>query len=158
MSGEPSIPSGSRSIMINASLAQVWAEVGDIDGLGVHSPETVRTEWLADTEGPSVGAVFKGHNALGGFEWTTECTIIRFVENEVFSFGVDWEGHAGYSSVWTYGLAEHDGATRLTESYESAYLASPEQQTRGGRQDVLAGAIEETLQRIKIAVEGEPNT
>lgn len=147
------VPTATRSIWIDAPPERVWADVGNIEQLGAHSPETTGTEWLGDATELAVGAIFRGHNTQGGYDWSTDCTITTLVHGKTFSFGVDWDDHDQFSSVWTYAVAAKDGGTELTESYESAYLADSNRKTKSGREDKLVESIYITLGRIKASIE-----
>jgi hypothetical protein len=75
-------PSIEASVKINATPAQAWASVTDIELPARFSPELQRAEWVGDAESVSVGSHFRGVNRndiLG--EWTTEC-IVTEVEPE----------------------------------------------------------------------------
>lgn len=146
-------PNATCSVTIDASPEAVWALVGDIANLGTFSPETTRTELLGDVTTPAVGVVFRGHNTVDGYEWATDCTILAYVVNEALSFGVDWDDHDEFSSIWTYELEEIEGRTKLSESFESNYLADPNRQTRSSRELTLIESMDATLLAIKTAVE-----
>lgn len=147
------VPTATCSVVIDAGTKQVWAVVGDIASLGAFSPETTKTEWVGDSSKPAVGSVFRGYNHLGGYDWATDCTILQYDVDRVFSFGVSWDDHDDFSSVWTYTLESISGGTKLSESFESAYLADPNRQTRSDREQALINGMEATLQAIKGAAE-----
>lgn len=97
----------------------VWDLVSDITRVGEFSPETFEAQWLAGASGPAAGARFRGHvrrNGRGPVYWTT-CTVTECESGRAFAFAVGGPGGATLNT-WRYDLAEDDGGTRVTESFE----------------------------------------
>ena len=56
---------------VAAPPEEVWALVSDLTRMGEWSPEARGGRWAGGTDGPSVGAVFKGRNRNGRYRWRT---------------------------------------------------------------------------------------
>jgi hypothetical protein len=109
---------GSVTVHMNASPRVVWDLVSDITRIGQFSPETFEAEWLDGGTGPELGARFRGHvrrNGIGPVYWTT-CKVLWCEPQRDFGFGVFTYGRI--ANRWRYQLAERDGGTDVTESFE----------------------------------------
>ena len=150
------MPSGSVSTTINRPAEVVWAAISDIAQIGRWSPECVAGRWIDGADGPVVGAQFEGDNVakLAGRtvkRWTTTSAVTASEPGVIFEFVV--EQH----STWRYELAPVAGGTRVTESfdYESAGLQKFMYDTVLRRSRMITKGMQETLARIKSALESD---
>ncbi|MEM7286443.1 MAG: SRPBCC family protein [Actinomycetota bacterium] len=122
---EPEWPTtGSASIRIAASPEAAYDYVTDLDTLPSLSPENQRCEFIEGSTEIVEGALFRGHNEHGGYEWSAECRVVEADRGRVFSFVVPpaWE----YATTWKYTFeADGDGVV-VTESFDSPMLQSPD--------------------------------
>jgi hypothetical protein len=100
---------------IAADPQQVWALVSDVTRMGEWSPETTSCRWVGDSDGPSVGARFRGSNKHRWLRWTTTCTVTAAVPGERFTFDVDYTGVP--ISTWSYAFAADPAGCVVTESW-----------------------------------------
>jgi uncharacterized protein YndB with AHSA1/START domain len=108
---------GSVTVHFATSPADVWDLVSDVTRIGEFSPETFEAQWL--TEGPRVGARFRGHvrrNGRGPVYWTT-CTVVASDPGREFAFTVNGPG-AAIINTWRYRLEPSADGTDVTESFE----------------------------------------
>jgi uncharacterized protein YndB with AHSA1/START domain len=113
---------GEVSMHMDAPPGEVWALVSDVTRIGEFSPETFEARWTRGSNGPEVGASFKGHvrrNGVGPTYWSP-CQVTRCVENEVFEFAVGTDDVT--VNNWGYRLEPEAGAdgragTRVTEYF-----------------------------------------
>ena len=104
-----------------APPGKVWGLVSDITRVGEFSPETFEAEWLDESDGPAVGARFRGHvrrNGRGPVYWTT-CTVTECEPEQRFTFAVGGMGSKAINT-WSYQLEAADGGTDVTESFQLA--------------------------------------
>lgn len=142
---------GRASIHINASPQTVYELVSDVARMGEWSPECYKCEWMDAATGPVVGARFKGYNRRGRIKWTTEPKVL--VADPGREFGFASMMGPGHGTRWTYRFEPAEGGTELIEAYEGsgmARLLMPKRATE------LQQGMEETLRRIKQAVEAAP--
>ncbi len=97
---------------IAASPETLYDIVTDVSRIGELSPECKGAEWVGKTEGPEVGARFKGQNELGKSKWTTKPTVTAAEPGQVFEFKVPM----GFGPTWRYEFHQVDGGTRVVES------------------------------------------
>jgi len=64
----------------------VYAAISDVTRMGEWSEECYACEWHDGYDGPSVGAMFDGHNRNGEHEWTTQGKVIEAVPGRTFAF------------------------------------------------------------------------
>jgi uncharacterized protein YndB with AHSA1/START domain len=141
---------GQATIHIGAPPEKVYALVTDVTRMGEWSPECRSAEWIEGATGPAVGARFKGSNKKGIMRWSTKPTVKVADPGKEFTFDV------GEDTRWSYRLAPKDGGTDLTESFEALRynLFFKVVQPAKRRTRELQQGIEQTLERIKQAVEG----
>lgn len=147
---------GAVTVRMQASPAAIWALVSDVTRIGEFSPETFEAEWLDGATGPALGAHFRGHvkrNGIGPIYWTN-CKVTTCEPGRDFGFAVYANGSR--VNTWRYQLAERDGATEVTESFElaqapvlRAYWAVAGWRRRGTNER----GMRQTLERIKAVVE-----
>jgi hypothetical protein len=149
------IPSGSDSIFIAASPAQVYAFITDVSKLGTLSPECIRSEWNAG-QSLGVGAIFHGWNKAGDHTWDVDCEVSAVAQNREFAFRAGLDVLGENATLWRFVLEPKDGGTQVTESYEAPILAIPDHPVAQipGRAEALTAGITATLQRLKAAIEG----
>jgi hypothetical protein len=147
---------GNASIDIAASPDEVYDVLADITRMGERSPECYRCTWLDDASAAVPGARFRGYNRLGLLRWTTTCTVTTADRGRELAFTV-MSGHGREETRWRYVLAQTDGGTRLTESYEFLWcpLVARIAEIPLPRDKQLRRGIRRTLAKIKEAVESQ---
>lgn len=105
-------PDASAHIDVAAPPQRVFDLISDLRGLSGVAEEYAGGKWL-DTEGPRVGARFRGVNRRGLRRWpttatVTDCSTTRFAF-EVTSLGVA-------VARWQYDIEETENGCRVTES------------------------------------------
>lgn len=149
---------GSVTVHMQAPPDKVWALVSDVTRIGEFSPETFEAEWVDGATGPALDAHFRGHvkrNGVGPTYWTS-CKVTSCVPERDFGFAVYAAGQR--ANNWRYQLAERDGGTDVTESFELG--GHPVMKLYGlvlgplRRRTNLRG-MQQTLERIRDVVEAE---
>jgi len=150
---------GSATIHVDAPPEKVYDVVTDVTRMGEWSPETHTCVWLDGATGPTVGARFKGSNRNGFARWSTKPRVDAADEGREFAFTVDFAGKD--TTKWTYRFEPDGAGTKLTESFEMMrdmpfIVAAFEKYLMRvkDRQAELVTGMEQTLARIKAAVEG----
>ena len=145
---------GSASIHINASPEAAYDFVTDLDKLPTLSPENQRCEFIEGSTEIAEGALFRGHNENGGYEWSAECRVVTADRPSEFSFVVPpkWK----YATTWTYRFEPDGDGVLVTESFDSPMLGDPDIYPGKieGRCDQLRAGITATLENLKVALEG----
>jgi hypothetical protein len=144
---------GSATVDIAASPEDVYNLLIDLNRIGDISPECHRAEWLEGVTAPHAGARFVGHNAAGGFEWKTECRVLRAMP------GVEWAFKSNISgdkpTTWRYNLKPTEGGCRVALSFDAPSLEDPGlQKAMPGRADKLRENIATSLENLKRLAEG----
>jgi hypothetical protein len=109
-----------RTVRVEQSVGTTpeaaWELIADITRMGDWSPETTSAEWVAGSNGPAVGARFKGTNQKGSKKWRLDCTVTACEPGKRFAFDVK----AGPFKVagWTYDFAPTDSGCLVTELWE----------------------------------------
>jgi hypothetical protein len=147
--------SGSASIQIDTTPEAAYNYVTDLDKLPTLSPENQRCEFIEGSTSIVEGALFRGHNLKGDYEWSAECVVKTAQPGSEFSFIVPpkWE----HATTWTYRFEPNSaGGTTVTESFDSPMLSDPEIYPGKieGRCEQLQAALETTLANLKAALEG----
>jgi uncharacterized protein YndB with AHSA1/START domain len=141
-------------VTIAAPPARVYQLVSDISRMGDWSPECRGGEWVGGASGPEVGAMFRGHNRLGRYRWSTTSKVVAASPGREFAFTVIVRGRE--STRWRYRLEPISGGTAVTESYE--FVWAPWHIALGdvlmGRDRQLRRGLRTTLARLKAAAEG----
>lgn len=107
-------PTTEVSRVIDATPAQLWPFLTDIDLPARFSSEFQGAEWLDGATGPSLGARFRGtneHPVVG--RWQVTCTIVEFEPERVIGWAV--ENVDDPAAQWRFTLEPVDGGTRLTQ-------------------------------------------
>jgi hypothetical protein len=103
---------------MNAPAEKIWELVADVRNTGRFSPEVFESEWIDGSDGPALGARFRGHvrrNEIGPVYWTT-CQVTACEPGREFGFAV----MAGSTAAnnWHYRFEPADGGgTDVTESF-----------------------------------------
>lgn len=100
-----------RSILIDATAAEVFAVVTDLPGMGRFSPENRGGRWRG--AGPSLGARFRGKNQNGRNRWSTTVTVSAYHPYEHFEFFVTYLGIP--IATWGFHVVDGDDGVTLTE-------------------------------------------
>jgi len=109
-----------RTVQVERSIAATpeaaWELITDITRMGDWSPETTSAEWAAGSDGPAVGARFKGTNQMGSKKWRSDCVVTACEPGKRFAFDVK----AGPFKVagWAYQFTAADTGCLVTESWE----------------------------------------
>ena len=148
------------SLHVEAPPEKLYDLVSDVRRMGEWSPECRRCEWTDGATGPAVGASFKGTNKRGLVRWSTKLRVVSAREGREFAFVTFLKGHE--ETKWTYRFEPDDGGTTVTESFELLadmpwYLVLSERalmRIKDRRADLEAN-MQQTLQRLKAAVEGD---
>lgn len=163
----------SRSILVQASPSEVYAQVSRPAQMGRWSPENLGATVPEPDEPASVGLVFDGHNKRGAFRWTTRCTVTAADPGSRFAFRVHAIGLkrprlSAPIATWEYRFEEEAGGagvvTRVTETWTDDRRSWPDFvagvfdriATRGKTFAVFqVGNIDRTLRNLKRELEGE---
>ena len=109
---------GSSTVQMAAPAGKIWDVIADVRNMGRFSPEVFEAEWLGDSNGPALGAKFRGHvrrNEIGPVYWTT-CEVTACEPGREFGFTV-LLGDRPVNN-WHYRLAPSGGGgTDVTESF-----------------------------------------
>ncbi|MDP6649615.1 MAG: SRPBCC family protein [Acidimicrobiales bacterium] len=100
---------------VAAPPEEVWALVSDLTRMGEWSPEARGGRWAGGTDGPSVGAVFKGRNRNGRYRWRTNVAVIECDPPRRFAFRLDIPLMGGCD--WVYDIEPTGNGCRVTESW-----------------------------------------
>jgi hypothetical protein len=154
---------GEAAIRVEAPPGDVYALVSDVTRMGEWSPETTSADWVDGATGPEVGARFKGRNRHGLARWSTTPRVVAADPGREFAFTTTWLGKD--NTRWTYRFEPDGSGTRVTESFEMLvdvpwYFTTSERwlmKVKDRKAD-LEAAMAETLERLKVAVEGSPST
>jgi len=110
-------PTAEVSTDVDASPAEVFALVTDINLPARFSQEFQRAEWNDGAAEPSLGATFQGtnkHPAVG--EWTVTCTVTAFEPGSVFEWTV--AGPDAPAARWRF-TVEPAGDDRSTLRFDA---------------------------------------
>jgi uncharacterized protein YndB with AHSA1/START domain len=143
------------TIDVDAPPERVWGLLTDVTSMGRWSPECYSCEWVDGTDGPVLGARFKGRNKRGLLRWSTVSTVVVADEPSHFAWEVDRSGMR-----WGYRFAPVAGGTRVTEYREEVASKPPSVRLAyalrllGRDPDAIVRAgMAETLARLKAGAE-----
>ncbi len=149
------------SIAIDGSPADVWMHVTDINMPARFQDEFQEARWMSD--GPGLGAQFRGTNRRGDREWHTTSTMIEFEPERRFTWAV---GDPDYPlATWSFRI-EPDGEATTLEFWRSlgpgesgltaAIARSPdrEEEIVGARQALHRQHMTAVIEGVKALVEG----
>lgn len=122
--------------------------------MGQFSPENTGGAWVKGSSGPVVGARFRGTNANGKKQWSTNVQVVTCDPPNSFAFDVT----AGPVKVarWSYDLEAVDGGTRLTETWldrRNAFARMVSKSIEGDREGVNRASVRSTLEALKAHLE-----
>ncbi len=149
----------SRSVDVQAPAERVWALVSDLPAMGELSPENAGGRWLNGAQGPTVGARFKGTNKRGWRRWSTAVTVTDCEPGRTFAFAVRSAGLP--VATWAYAVEpQGDSSCRVTETWtdQRGRLITTLGTLATGvsdRQAFTATSIEQTLEQLRVAAEGQ---
>ncbi len=109
-------PTASATVEVDAPPDAVWSLVADVTRTPEWSPVCHRCEWIDGSDGPTVGARFRGHNSLNGARWSRACTVTAAEPGLVFAFSTEFKGNE--STRWRYEVEPSGSGSRVTEAYE----------------------------------------
>lgn len=142
----------SASIEVDAPPEVVWQLIADITRMGEWSPECRRAEWDGDATGPAVGALFRGWNKAGTYEWEAPCIVTACEPGKLFEFQVPREGSV--VTRWRFEFSPSGAGTILTESFDAPMInVEGAASNFDGRFEMLDGAIRTTIANVKAAAE-----
>lgn len=143
---------GSASVTVSATPAEVYAHLTNLAKLPELSPENVRCEFLDGAESIEVGVRFRGYNKAGDYEWHADCVVTEANPGQSFAFEVP-PGFE-HATTWRYDLAATEDGTVVTESFDAPLLALPDIYPGkiDGRCAQLTEACETTLANLKAAL------
>jgi uncharacterized protein YndB with AHSA1/START domain len=149
------------SLAIAAPPAAVYALVADVTRMSEFSPEIVECRWLEGATSATVGARFAARNKFSHGPSAVNKPVITAVEPDR---RISWARTEPFGGTveWTYQFHPHDGGTMVTESYQVTrpvsrigWVIIGAMASRDRRGQLHAG-MEQTLQRIRAAVETPP--
>ena len=146
---------GSATVEVNASAADVYALLTDLDRLPTLSPENQRCEFLHDAAAIATGVRFRGHNKKGDYEWHADCLVTEFEPAKAFAYSVPPKFE--HATVWRYDITPTGDATcTVTESFEAPLLALPDVYPGQieGRCENLEKACLTTMENLRAAFDG----
>ncbi|MEU5136367.1 SRPBCC family protein [Streptomyces californicus] len=163
----PRTMSVADSIVIEATPAEVYAQLSDPTAMGRWSPENLGATVRGDRHGAYVGMVFEGRNKRGAVRWTTRCTVTAADPGRRFAFRVHAIGLRrpllpGPIATWEYRFEPEAGGTRVTETWTDDRRRWPDavanafdRVATGGKTfaQFQVGNIRTTLKRLKEALE-----
>ena len=114
--------SGSVQVTTTASPDQVWPLLADITRAGEWSHENRGGDWLDGATSAVPGARFRGRNANGRARWTRVCEILTADQPREIAWRTVPKSVYRDSTIWTYGLEQVDGGTRITQRFEVVKL------------------------------------
>ena len=142
------------TVDVDASAAQVWAMVSDIERMASWSPQVLRTKVRG---GVRHGTRFVNLNRQGLLLWPTTGKVVRFEPHRDFAFRITEN-----RTVWSFELESLDGGgTRVTQRRElpdgiSSISTALVKVGLGGVDkftDRLRDGMRQTLDRIKAEAE-----
>ncbi len=138
---------------IEGTPARIWELICDVDLPARFSREFEGGEWI-DPPGP--GARFRGHNKIGDFEWSTTCTVVEFVPDEVFTWVV--ESIEEPVAVWGYTLEDRKGSVVLGMHATLGPAPSPPRQAAAAdpehADEIIARRLRHFTKNMTATVEG----
>ncbi|MBM3658321.1 MAG: SRPBCC family protein [Actinobacteria bacterium] len=149
------------SLHMDAPPEAVYALVADVTRMPEFSPEILRCTWRDGATGPAVGARFTARNKVPRRPAWNNHPVVTVVEpGRRFAFART-ERFAG-TVEWTYRFEPEGGGTLVTESYEVTtplsrfgwFIIGGLFGRKDRRSDLHAG-MEQTLERMRVAVEQE---
>lgn len=107
-------PNASSRVEVDASPAEVYALISDIDSMVKLGKETASVRWLDGATEARVDAKFQGNNRNGARNWSTVATVTDAEPGVRFAFNVRSKGLP--IARWQYDIAPTAGGCAVTES------------------------------------------
>ena len=151
----------SDPVIVSRTIAappdRVWEMVSDLPRMGDWSPENTGGSWVKGATGPAAGARFKGTNANGKKQWSTDVKVTTCEPGRAFAFDVTAVGFS--VATWAYTIESAPEGCVVTESWtDNRGLVA---RTLGGmasgvsdRADFNRSSMEMTLAALAGAAEG----
>jgi hypothetical protein len=147
--------SGAASVVINQPVGVIFDAIADVTRMGAWSPENTACRWTGGATGLAVCAKFEVDNEakfgpITVKKWTTVSEVTTYEPGEIFAFVAD------EYTTWRYEPEAVYGGTRVTESYEHPSYEGLQgfmYETLGRRSTAMPKAMQQTLNRIKAALE-----
>jgi len=148
-------PSTEVSVHVDATPADLWPLISDINVPGSFATELQRAEWIDDE--PAVGATFRGYNKheLVG-EWNVVCTVTAYEPERVFEWTVG--DLANKVARWRLETEANDEGSTLRFSAEMgpgpSGLTPAIQKMPDREEDIVAGRLGEWSDNMQRTIEG----
>ncbi|MFC4783610.1 SRPBCC family protein [Nocardioides sp. MAHUQ-72] len=104
-------------VVVDATVAQVWAVVGDVTRIGEWSHECRAARWLGGAAGPTPGARFRGRNRAGWARWGRTCEILAATPHHELVWRTVPTPLFPDSTVWRILLEPREDRTLITQSF-----------------------------------------
>ena len=104
-------PTVEVTIRVDAAPGRVWELVTDLALVGEWSPEYQGGNWHEGTDGPAVGAWFKGRNRRGDREWVSESVVVEAEAGHTFAWSVSDPDNP--AATWRFDLQPDGCGTRV---------------------------------------------
>ncbi|MFB0926833.1 MAG: SRPBCC family protein [Acidimicrobiales bacterium] len=146
---------GSATVEVNASAADVYALLTDLDRLPTLSPENQRCEFLHDAAAIATGVRFRGHNKKGDYEWHADCEVTVADVGKAFAYIVPPDFK--HATTWGYDIeSTGPNSCTVTEWFDAPMLALPDVYPGQieGRCENLEKACLTTMENLRAAFDG----
>lgn len=107
-------PTAQGTIEIAAPPELVYELVSNVPELPKWAAETEKCRWIDGSDGPAVGAKFRGRNRHKGRVWATTCVVTDAEPGRRFGFRAHTAGVP--SASWRYSIEPTPDGCRVTES------------------------------------------
>ena len=104
-------PTVEVEISVEATPARTWELVTDLTLVGEWSPEYQGGKWHEGTNGPAVGAWFKGRNKRGDREWESDSIVVESVPGQTFAWSVSDPDNP--AATWRFDLRPEGSGTHV---------------------------------------------
>lgn len=146
-------------LVMDAPPETVYDLVADVTRMHEFSPEIEKCTWRKGATGPAVGAKFRAKNKFAKGPPTLNFPVMTVVEP---GRKVPWSRSEPFGGVveWTYEFLPHGDGTEVVESY---HFHKPVSRfgwviistfDPGDRKAKMRAGMEQTLERLRDAVEG----
>lgn len=147
-----STTTGEATVDVEASAADVYAFLTDLERLPTLSPENQRCEFLGGATAIEVGTGFRGYNKVGDYEWHADCVVTVAEPGRAFAYEVP--PNFEHTTTWSYEIEPTgDSTCRVTERFDAPMLAMPDVYPGRikGRRDNLEKACGITMENLRAA-------
>ena len=149
---EQSATKGSATVDVNASAADVYTLLTDLERLPTLSPENERCEFLNGATAIAVGTRFRGYNRARDYTWHADCEVT--VANPGREFAYEVPPAFEHATTWRYTIEPTGPSScRVTETFDAPMLALPDVYPGRieGRRDNLEASCQTTMQNLQSA-------